>query len=201
MDDSVDRSKSDKDHSLKPKLVENTSNGVEHINDDLLLAKDPTLVLLEKPSSGSMKEPVLSNEVMPAELSPDQLLAKKVQSFQESSKGNTGDVEREDQVSSVPEENNTFSFGSGRQSLQKVNLCLVHAFVLQRTAICYLSLLPCTSFFLGILWNLVSRSFALLKQLFPYHACVCKGLACTMLLLELFALKHDKDLGMFCLIC
>ncbi|XP_020088116.1 MAP3K epsilon protein kinase 1-like isoform X1 [Ananas comosus] len=126
VDDSVDRSKSDKDHSLKPKLVENTSNGVEHINDDLLLAKDPTLVLLEKPSSGSMKEPVLSNEVMPAELSPDQLLAKKVQSFQESSKGNTGDVEREDQVSSVPEENNTFSFGSGRQSLQKIKHSAAH---------------------------------------------------------------------------
>lgn len=152
VDDSVDRSKSVEDHSLKPKLLENTSNGVEHINDDLLLAKDPTLVLLEKPSSRSMKEPVLSNEVTPAELSQDQLLAKKVQSFQESSKGNAGDVEREDQVSSVPEENSTFSFGSGRQNLgsQKVNLCLVYAFFLQRTAICYLSLLPCTSFFLGI---------------------------------------------------
>ncbi|XP_029121502.1 MAP3K epsilon protein kinase 1 isoform X3 [Elaeis guineensis] len=112
--DSIERNGTVEDLSLKCNLAQNTcSDNADNIVDDMLSAKDPTLVFHEKPSFGSSstRAAAPSNS---AELSRNIMVTNGVQDIPELRRENDRDVEREDGGSSL-DESNLFSFGPGIQ--------------------------------------------------------------------------------------
>ncbi|XP_026659914.2 MAP3K epsilon protein kinase 1-like isoform X4 [Phoenix dactylifera] len=126
--DSIERNGTDEDLSLKCNLAQNTcSDGAENIVDDMLSAKDPTLVFHEKPSLGSFSARAASPS-NPDELLHNMMVTNGAQDIPELRRENAGDVEHEGEGGSRLDESSLFSFGPGIQNVgsQKVVKPTVH---------------------------------------------------------------------------
>ncbi|CAM0902180.1 unnamed protein product [Alopecurus aequalis] len=112
--ESAGHGKSDELHNEKP--AESSSNTVEHMNDNVVPNRDPTLVLYEKlPVESSSGVTDLNGKVI-HELSQDGLPSKVARSSQESKKGDSKHLELEGDRSSFEDEDG-FSFQAGRQNI------------------------------------------------------------------------------------
>lgn len=113
--DSIERNGTDEDLSLKCNLVQNScSDSTDNIVDDMLSAKDPTLVFHEKPSLGSSS----ARSAAPSssdELSHNMMVTNGVQDIPELRRENDRDVAHEGEGGSNLDESNLFSFGPGIQ--------------------------------------------------------------------------------------
>lgn len=119
--DSIERNGTDEDPSLKCQLAQNTcSESADIIVDDVLAAKDPTLVFHEKPSlrSSSAREAAPSNS---DELLHDMMVTDGVQNIPVLRRENAKDVEHEPEGEggSGLDESSLFSFGPGIQKVVK----------------------------------------------------------------------------------
>ncbi|KAG1330836.1 MAP3K epsilon protein kinase 1 [Cocos nucifera] len=126
--DSIERNGTDEDLSLKCNLAQDTcSDNADNMVDDILSAKDPTLVFHEKPSLGSSSSRAAAPSNS-AELLHNMMVTNGVQDIPELRRENDRGVEHEGEGGSSLDESNLFSFGPGIQKAgsQKVAKPTVH---------------------------------------------------------------------------